>query len=168
MVLKTISPGCGVWASLILVLEPWAALWASPKVIRILKESYTLLFRNQPIFTRSPVVISDYGKPSRNCYLVETLIQKNVLEKVKNQTSMAFFNRLFFVPNPNKKWRPILGLSSLNKYLKSEIFKMETPETIMTSIQTWEWVMSTGFKDAYFRIPKSTHYRKYLCFHVQG
>ena len=36
----------------------------------------------------------------------------------KNQASLAFFSRPFLVPKSNNRWRPILGLSSLNKCLK--------------------------------------------------
>ena len=79
-----------------------------------------------------------------------------------------FFNRLFLVPKPNNKWRPILDLSNLNVFLKVEKFKMETPETIRTSLQQGEWVTSVDFKDAYFHIPIQEQSRKYLRFHVQG
>ena len=78
------------------------------------------------------------------------------------------FNRLFLVPKPNNKWRPILDLSKLNLFLKVEKFKMETPETIRTSLQQGEWVTSVDFKDAYFHIPIQEQSRKYLRFHVQG
>ena len=44
-------------------------------------------------------------------------------------------------------------VSNLNTFLKVEIFKMETPETIRTSLQQGEWVTSIDFKDAYFHIP---------------
>ena len=36
-------------------------------------------------------------------------------------------NRLFLVPKPNNKWRPILDLKRLNLFLKAEKFKTETP-----------------------------------------
>ena len=78
------------------------------------------------------------------------------------------FNRLFLVPKPNSKWRTILDLSKLNLFLKVEKFKMETPETIRTSLQEGEWVTSVDFKDAYFHVPIQEQSRKYLRFHVQG
>ena len=53
-------------------------------------------------------------------------------------------------------------------FLKVEKFKMETPETIRTSLQQGEWVTSIDFKDAYFHIPTQEQSRKYLRFHVQG
>ena len=62
----------------------------------------------------------------------------------------------------------ILELSKLNLFLKVEKFKMETPESIRTSLQQREWVTSIDFKDTYFHIPIQEQSRKYLRFHVQG
>ena len=151
--------------------KTWMSLGAGPKIIQILKEGYTLPFRTRPHLTRSPTVISCYVNPRRNSYLLEALhqlIDKNAVELVHNQISLGFFNRLFLVPKPNNKWRPILDLSKLNLFLKTEKFKMETPETIRTSLQQGEWVTSVDFKDAYFHIPIQEQSRKYLRFHVQG
>ena len=115
--------------------------------------------------------MSRYVNPHRNSYLLEALhqlIDKKAVERVQNPRSLGFFNRLFLVPKPNNKWRPILDLSNLNVFLKVEKFKMETPETIRTSLQQGEWVTSVDFKDAYFHIPIQEQSRKYLRFHVQG
>ena len=147
--------------------QTWLDLGAGPKIVQILREGYTLPFRIRPNLTRSPTVVSR----SRNSYLLEALHQlmnKNAVELVYNQTSLGFFNRLFLVPKPNNKWRPILDLSKLNLFLKVEKFKMETPETIRTSLQQGEWITSVDFKDAYFHIPIQDQSRKYLRFHVQG
>ena len=149
----------------------WLDLGAGPKVVQILMEGYTLPFRVRPKLTRSPTVISCYANPHRNSYLLEALhqlIDKNAVELVQNQTSLGFFNRLFLVPKPNNKWRPILDLSKLNLFLKAEKFKMETPETIRTSLQQGEWVTSIDFKDTYFHIPIQEQSRKYQRFHVEG
>ena len=149
----------------------WLDLGAGPKVVQILKEGYTLPFRIRPNLSRIPTVISCYGNPHKNLKLLEALHQlmdKNAIELVHKQTSLGFFNRLFLVPKPNNKWRPILDLSNLNLFLKTEKFKMETPETIRTSLQQGEWVTSIDFKDAYFHIPIQEQSRKYLRFHIQG
>ena len=111
----------------------WLDLGACPKVVQILKEGYTLPFRAWLKLTRYPTVISCYANPYRNSYLMEALhqlIDKNAVELVQNQTSLGFFNRLFLVPKPNNKWRPILDLSKLNLFLKAEKFKMETIKDI--------------------------------------
>ena len=149
----------------------WLDLGAGSKVVQILKEGYPLPFRIRPKLTRYPTVVSCYVNPHRDSYLLEALhqlIDKNAVELVQNQRSLGFFNRHFLVPKPNNKWRPILDLSKLNLLLKVEKFKMETPETIRTSLQQGEWVTSIDFKDAYFCIPVQEQSRKYLRFHVQG
>ena len=151
--------------------KTWLNLGAGPKVVQILREGYPLPFRIRPQLTRSPTVISRYVNPHRNSYLLEALhqlIDKNAVERVQNPKSLGFFNRLFLVPKPNNKWRPILDLSKLNPFLKVEKFKMEAPETIRTSLQQGEWVTSVDFKDAYFHIPIQEQSSKYLRFHVQG
>ena len=153
------------------LLATWLDLGAGPKIVQILREGYTLPFWIRPNLTRSPTVVSRYVNPHRNSYLLEALhqlIDKNAVELVHNQTSLGFFNRLFLVPKPNNKWRPILDLSKLNLFLMVEKFKMETLETISTSLQQGEWVTSVDFKDAYFHIPIQEQSRKYLRLHVQG
>ena len=151
--------------------EKWESLGSSPKVVTTLRECYTLPFRYRPYLTRSPTVISNYHNPTKQSFLVEALYQlinKNAVEPVENQNSLGFYNRLFLVPKPNNRWRPILDLSTLNTFLNTESFKMETPETIRTSLQAGEWVTSIDFKDAYFYIPIHSQSRKYMRFHLQG
>ena len=151
--------------------QVWSKLGASYKVVQILRSGYTLPFQNRPLLSRHPTVISRYVNHHRNSYLSEALhqlISKNAVEPVRNPNSLGFFNRLFLVAKPNNKWRPILDLSNLNPFLKVEKFKMETPETIRTSLQRGEWVTSVDFRDAYFHIPTQEQSRKYLRFHFQG
>ena len=100
--------------------EKWEALGSSPKVVTTLREGYTLPFLFRPHLTRSPTVISNYHNPTKQSFLVEALhqlINKNAVEPVQNQNSLGFYNRLFLVPKPNNRWRPILDLSTLNTFL---------------------------------------------------
>ena len=125
--------------------QTWLDLGTSQKAVQILKEGYLLPFRIRPKLTRSSTVIS--------CYVIRSAMDKNAVELIQNQTSQGFFNRLFLVPKPNNRWKPIPDLSKLNLFLMVKKFKMETPETIRMSLQQGEWVASIDFKDAYFHIP---------------
>ena len=90
----------------------WAALRASSKVIRILREGNTLLFRIRPNSTRSLTIISRYVHPFRNSYLIEALhglMQKNVVELDRTQESLGFFNRLLFVIKTKQRMETYLG-----------------------------------------------------------
>ena len=100
--------------------EIWAHKGANPKVVSILKEGYVLPFKVRPPLVRDPLIVSGYANPIRDSHLqaaVQALIEKKAVERVRVQTSLAFFNRLFIVPKPNHKWRPILDLSTLNQFL---------------------------------------------------
>ena len=61
-----------------------------------------------------------------------------------------------------------MDLNTLNTFLNTESFKIETPETIRIILQAREWVTSIDFKDAYLHIPIHSQSRKYMRFHVQG
>ena len=89
---------------------------------------------------------------------------KTYSRMVRTQKSVVYFNQLFLVPQPNNRWRPISDLSSLNQFLRTEIFKMDNKDLLLYR----SWVMSIDFKDAYFHIPIQNLSRKYLHFHVQG
>ena len=113
--------------------QVWAQKGSSKRVVSILKERYNLPFKIMPPLTRIPQIRSGYNYPLRNSYLQEalhSLFQKQAVERVRVQTSLAFYNRLFIVPKPNQKWWPILDISALNCFLKVKTFKMETAEFI--------------------------------------
>ena len=127
------------------------------QVIRIFRVGFWI----RPNLTGSLTIICFYVHPLRTSYLTETLhaiSQKNAVELVKAQKYLGFFNQ--------QSWETYLGPQY--KFLKIEKFKLESPETIRTSLQPGEWVTSIDFKDAYFHILIQTQSSEYLHFHVQG
>ena len=166
-----VVPNPPVGARLQRFWQVWHFLGANKRVVSILQEGYTLPFKEKPPLTRSPVIISGYANPVKNKHIkdsLQALLQKQAVEKVTTPSSLAFYNRLFLVPKPNNKWRPILDLSRLNCYLATSSFKMETPETIRLSLQKGEWVTSLDFSDAYFHIPIGPRSRKFLRFFLHS
>ena len=148
--------------------QVWQKLGSNPRVVSLLRDGYSLPFRERPHLSRFPLIVSKYANPSKSKALVEalwSLRQKRVVERVVVKSSLAFYNRLFLVPKPNRQWHPILDLSQLNLYLSTSTFKMETPETIWLSLQQGEWVTSLDFSDAYLHIPIAQRSWKYLRFH---
>ena len=149
--------------------QVWQKLGSNPRVVSLLRDGYSLPFRERPHLSRFPLIVSKYASPSKSKALIEalwSLRQKRVVERVVIKSSLAFYNRLFLVPKPNGQWRPILDLSQLHPFLSTGTFKMETPETIRLSLQQGEWVTSLDFSDAYFHIPIAQRSRKYLRFHM--
>ena len=73
-------------------------------------------------------------------------------------------SRLFLVPKPHQRWKPVIDLSRLNGFLLVERFKMETPESIRASLIPGEWVSSIDLSDPYLHIPIHPNSTKYLRF----
>ena len=80
------------------------------------------------------------------------------------EKSLGFYSRLFLVPKPHQRWRPVVDLSRPNTFLHVEKFKMETPESIRTSLIPGQLVSLIDLSDAYLQIPIHPNSRKYLRF----
>ena len=60
----------------------------------------------------------------------------------RTKLKSKFYSCLFLVPKPHQRWRPVIDLIRLNTFLHIKKFKMETPESIRTSLIPGEWVSS--------------------------
>ena len=149
--------------------QVWEARKAHPRVVTILKEGYCLNFRLKPPLTKIPLIKSKYLNREKQQFLIKAvyqMIEKRAITPVQKVTSLGFYSRLFLVPKPGKRWRPVIDLSVVNSFLHVPTFKMETAENIRDSLQEGEWVTSLDLTDAYFHIPIHPRFQKYLCFNV--
>ena len=105
----------------------WQEMGANPRVVSVLRDGYTLPFKQRPLLTRFPLVQSGYANPTKSRFLKEALvnlIEKLVVEKVVVKSSLAFYNRLFPVPKPKKKWiKTNPGSKSAKSILKDQFFQ---------------------------------------------
>ena len=118
-------------------------------------------------FSQSPTDSIRLQGPSKRIssdllYPVYSLM--NAIERVENVKSLGFYSRLFLVPKPHQRWRPVIDLSRLNTFLLVERFKMETPESIRASLIPGEWMSWIDLSDAYLHITIHPNSRKYLRF----
>ena len=156
-------------------LQKFAHVWEQrgvhPHQLALLTQGYKLPFITHPHLSRSPCVISGYTNLEKDDALAQTiqdLLHKGAIEPVRNKHSLSFYSRLFLVPKPGNRWRPVIDLSALNKFLDIPKFKMETPESIRASIRKGEWVTSLDLTDAYLHVPIHLLSRKFLRFHHRG
>ena len=63
----------------------------------------------------------------------------------------GFYSRLFVVQKDSGSWRPIIDLSTLNTFIVSQPFHMETPQSVLRSIRQGDWMISLDLQDTYFR-----------------
>ena len=102
----------------------------SSNVLNIITNGYVLPFISKPSLIRFPLIQSEYkalqkGQALATC--IQSLLSKNAIKRVENLKSLGFYSRLFLVPKPHQRWRPVIDLSRLNTFLHVEKFKMETP-----------------------------------------
>ena len=74
------------------------------------------------------------------------------------------------VSSPKKGWRSETGHQSEESQLlcRSSTFQWEGIQTMKSLLSAEDWLMKIDLKDAYFSIPIDAHYRKFLCFQVEG
>ena len=140
---------------------------AHPRVASLLQHGYHLDFKILPKLSKIPLFLSEYHNKNKDGALheaVQAMRTKKEIVHVRKPTTLGYYSRLFLVPKPLKRWRPVIGLSILNSHLHVPTFKMETAESIWKSIRYGEWVTSIDLTDAYFHVPIHHQSQKYLRF----
>ena len=126
-------------------IRDWQTNKCSSNVLNIITNCYVLPFMSKPSLVRFPLIQSEYKALQKDQALatcIQSLLSKNAIERVENVKSLGFYSRLFLVPKPHQRWRPVIDLSRLNTFIHVEKFKIQTPESIRTSLIPGEWVSS--------------------------
>ena len=142
-----------------------------PWLIKILKEGYKLEFDQLPPLSSVPTIDSTPKNPNKFAAmqdLIESMLEKAVIEEVQDN-SPGFYSRFFIVPKrDSNKWRAILDLSTLNKFVSKQKFKMDTAEFIREQLHQGDWATSLDLSDAYHHVLIHPSHRKYLRFMFNG
>ena len=105
----------------------WQINKCSDSILNIITNGYVLPFISKPKLVRAPLIHSGYKALHKRQGLtscIQSLLSKNAIERVENVKSLGFYSRLFLVPKPHQRWRPMIDLSRLNAFLLVERFKM--------------------------------------------
>ena len=139
-------------------------------MVNSIRRGYRIQFASNPPLASKPVVFSSYTKNSQKWEAldaeVSSMLLKGAIEEVQFQR--GFYSRMFVVPKPNGKFRPIIDLSTLNNYIVKRKFSMQTVASVLQSVRTGDWMISVDLKDAYFQIPVHPVSRKFLMFRWEG
>ena len=68
--------------------------------------------------------------------------EPHAIEIVQNAESLEYYSRLFLVPKPQQKWRPVIDLSRPNQFLRIEKFQNGDPRINKDILKYREWVTS--------------------------
>ena len=134
-------------------------------VVEVLRVGYQIPFDRQPPLSERPLSLPAYSPQSiKGVALTQELqhlLQKGAVESAPQ--SPGFYSRLFLVQKASGSWRPIVDLSTLNGYVTSSHFHMETPQSVLCSIRPGDWMVSLDLQ-----VPVHRDSRRYLRFVIQG
>ena len=139
-------------------------------VVEVLRVGYRIPFDRRPPLSERPLSLPAYSPQSIKGVALtqelQTLLRKGAVEPAPQ--SPGFYSRLFLVQKASGSWRPIIDLSTLNDYVTSSHFHMETPQSVLRSIRQGDWMVSLDLQDAYLQVPVHHDSRRYLRFVVGG
>ena len=122
--------------------KAWADRGAEDWVINVLRDGYVIPFVSQPLLSSTPISLPSY---SPNSTKGRALAQELIALQNKGAVELApptpgFYSRMFVVMKAPGAWRPIIDLSTLNKFIDFQSFKMETPQSVLQqSDRTTGW-----------------------------
>ena len=143
--------------------EKWEEITDNKWVLSIVRNGFRIPFIKIPPLSSVPIRMSQSSSPFLR-EEIENLLNKRAVERVQNQGTPGFYSRIFLVPKKNRKFRLILDLSLLNRYIEKQAFKMETVILVRQAMRLNDWAVSIDLTDAYLHVPIHHQSRKYLHF----
>ena len=96
----------------------WLANEYHPRVAHILKQGYKILLKSPIELSRNPKIHSGNTNQQKRNFLLECvdqMLQKKAIIPVRMCASLGFHSRLFLVPKPGEKWRPVVGFECVKQ-----------------------------------------------------
>lgn len=146
-----------------LYLNKWKTISHDPWVIKTIS-GYKIDFVKQPVqniipnsrkFNKEEIKLIDQE--------IHDLLQKGAIKNSTHEKG-EFISNIFLVSKKNGKFRPVINLKKLNKFVEYHHFKQETLDVVLKSIKKGSFLTSLDLTDAYFSIPMHFSCIKYLKF----
>ena len=141
----------------------WEEITDNKWVLSIVRNGFRIPFIKIPPLSSVPIRMSQSFSPFLR-EEIENLLNKRAVERVQNPGTPGFYSRIFLVPKKNGKFRLILDLSLLNRYIEKQAFKMEIVKSVRQAMRLNDWAVSIDLTDAYLHVPIHHQSRKYLRF----
>ena len=161
----------GMPPSLSKCVDAWKELQASPEIVNLVQSGHKIKFEHKPTLTKpckkySTVLPAEQMSIVR--HEVQTLVSKGavqILSKDFVKSNLGVYSKLFCVPKAGTtKWRPVINLKPLNKYISKESFKMETLKDVRATVNPGDYGATVDLTDAYFHVKIHKNSRKFLRF----
>mgnify|MGYP001545581844 CR=1 FL=1 len=159
-----------------LFLLNWQSFCTNSFVLNVIANGYNIQFDQTPPLVVNPKPY-ELSLPQDQQTILDTELQafldNNVIELADTNTP-GFYSPVFLRekprhdPNAPIKYRVIIDLSLLNTYVHKIHFKMESTNTIRSTLQVGDYFFSIDLTMAYNTIPMAKQSKKYLRFWWNG
>ena len=85
---------------------------------------------------------------------IQSLLQKGAIRRCPRRAA-GFYSTMFVTPKKGGSWRPIINLRSLNRYVITPHFKMETIQNLKDVLHQGDFMAKIDLKDAYQAVPST-------------
>ena len=136
-------------------------LTQDPWIHRVVK-GYNIPFLNTPPEQEIRPFVLPLAEQTAMDQEISALLGKGAVKQTLS--SEGFVSNVFLVPKSSGKWRLILNLKALNRYVRQEHFKMENIRCVKDLLKQGDYMCKVDLKDAYLTIPIHQDSQKYLKF----
>lgn len=146
-----------------LFYDQWSRITNNPIILSCIK-GYEIPFIS-PVNQLSIPMEKNYSALEKDNFneAIHNLLCNGAISKCQ-PTDGQFLSSIFLVPKPNGKYRFILNLKNLNKFITPDHFKIEDLRTVLKLITKNCFMTKIDLKDAYYFINIHPNSRKYLRF----
>ena len=149
-------------------LPQWAAAGAEPAVLKWLQEGYRLPFRGTKPRPYNMGRSFQNATTAQIDFLKEE-IQRGIKVGAWERGRSKFINKAFMVPKPGvNKWRLVIDLRPLNRWLQELPMRMETLKHLQRLIRQGDYLLSLDLQDGFYAVAIQPSDRQYLAFEVEG
>ena len=147
-------------------ISNWNVVSTGAWILNVVREGYRLQFSGTlpPTPHRVPNLPTDEKAAAILDFEVEQMLAKSAIQPVQSSDDeliSCFFARPKKTPG---KWRPIVSLKFLNKFLRYIKFKMTTIKDVRLWLRKGYYMASIDLTDAYFSVPIHESAWKYVRF----
>ena len=136
-------------------------LTQDPWIHRVVK-GYNIPFLNTPPEQEIRPFVLPLAEQTAMDQEISALLGKGAVKQTPSNE--GFVSNVFLVPKSSGKWRLILNLKALNRYVRQEHFKTEDIRCVKDLLKQGDYMCKVDLKDAYLTIPIHQDSQKYLKF----
>lgn len=147
----------------------WSMFTKDPWVLSTVLHGYEIDFVSSPVqHSMPPDCIMSREMQSVCDSEVKALLDKGAIRAVSLHLSDGFISTMFAIHKKTGGWRPIINLKNLNYFIRYKHFKMEGIDCVKYLLQKRDWMVKIDLQGAYFLVPVSPHFFRFLRFFWNG